>query len=119
CRRRNHLDRAAREPKRQRPDRALPRPVKHIVHRRQHIATFKPIINYAHVPYPTAFDFAVVFVPLASGALSASRRVSRGRRFRFSYRRRLAGSLVFAVDSAALLPQLSSRAQSRDLSSLW
>src|SRR5215469_4003322 len=47
-RRRDHLDRAASQAKCQRPDRALARPVEYIVHRRQHIASFKPIVDYTH-----------------------------------------------------------------------
>src|ERR1700674_6206 len=47
-RRSDHLDRAARQSKRQRPDRALPRPVEHVVHRRNHEVLFESLIQHAH-----------------------------------------------------------------------
>src|SRR6202030_1131007 len=45
----NHLDRAARQPERQRPDGGLAGPVEHVVHRRNHEILFKPLIENAHV----------------------------------------------------------------------
>src|SRR6266446_6255086 len=47
-RRSDHLDGAARQSKRERPDGALPRPVEHVVHRRNHEILFEPLIQYAH-----------------------------------------------------------------------
>src|SRR5216684_1932522 len=46
----DHLNRAARQSKRQRPDGALPRPVEHVVHRRNHEVLFEALVQYSHKP---------------------------------------------------------------------
>src|SRR4029077_719572 len=46
----DHLDRATCQSKRKRPDGALPRPVEHVVHRRDHEILFEPLVQYTHRP---------------------------------------------------------------------
>ena len=46
--RRNHFDRAARQAKRQRPNRALARPIENVIHRREDVTAFKPVVENSH-----------------------------------------------------------------------
>jgi len=47
-RRSDHLNGAARQPERQRPDRALPRPIKHVVHGSDHEVLFEALVEHTH-----------------------------------------------------------------------
>src|SRR6266446_326786 len=74
--RRNHLNRAACQSKSKRPDRALPRPVEHVVHRRDHEILLEPLVQNTHrPPFSPQHSYLPRSISSASSLVKTSRRL--------------------------------------------